>query len=200
MLSTVTDLKHTSSSMVWLSTRVIPLSLFLRMLTLPKAKLLYLFCRSYFHIPFFQLLYYIWYKILKLVLISFLSFLLCAYRYSCTQTNLLTSPLITVLNSSVLLHCYLKLWYGYGFLSFFVLSEQQIILFFSLLGLPSKMNLQLFIAAKLEGSIWKDKACSGKAEMSNVSQDVHENEARPCSLKMHVNSLSNVSHSLSNTA
>lgn len=48
--------------------------------------------------------------------------------------------------------------------------------------------------------MWKGKACSDKTEMSNLSQDVHEHEARPCSLKMHVNSLSNISHSLSTTA
>lgn len=51
------------------------LSLFSGMWTLPEAKLLHLFRRKYFHIPgFFSatvLSQLLWYKILKLVLISF---------------------------------------------------------------------------------------------------------------------------------
>lgn len=66
MLSTVMALKHISSSMVWLPAHVILcLCLFSGMLTLPKAKLLHHFCRSYFHIPFFQLPYYLSYFDIK---------------------------------------------------------------------------------------------------------------------------------------
>lgn len=55
MMSTVMALKHCSSSRVWLMLFYVSLSLFSGMLTLPKAKLLHLFCRTYCHIPFFQL-------------------------------------------------------------------------------------------------------------------------------------------------
>lgn len=41
------------------------LSLFSGMLILPKAKLLHLFCTSFFHIPFFQLPYYFSYFDIK---------------------------------------------------------------------------------------------------------------------------------------
>lgn len=43
----------------------LPPSLFSGMLTLPKAKLLHLFHRKHFHIPFFQLLYYLSYFDIK---------------------------------------------------------------------------------------------------------------------------------------
>lgn len=59
--------KHVSSSIEphLLLLFYVPLSLFSGMLILPKAKLLHLFCTSFFHIPFFQLLYYFSYFDIK---------------------------------------------------------------------------------------------------------------------------------------